>query len=79
MNQPFVPAIDLKSPGYVKHRQAIEWVGQIAALVKPERVVWCDGSQAEYDRLCDEMVGTGMFKRLNPKLRPNSHRPPVAR
>lgn len=72
MNQPFVPVIDLKSPGYVKHRQAIEWVAQIAALVKPERVVWCDGSQAEYDRLCEEMVGSGMFKRLNPKLRPNS-------
>ncbi|OFZ96858.1 MAG: phosphoenolpyruvate carboxykinase [Betaproteobacteria bacterium RIFCSPLOWO2_02_FULL_62_17] len=72
MNQPFVPAIDVKAPGYVKHQKAIEWVAQIAALVKPVRVVWCDGTQAEYDRLCEEMVQSGMFKRLNPKLRPNS-------
>jgi phosphoenolpyruvate carboxykinase (GTP) len=72
MNQPIVPAIDVKAPGYVKHHRAIEWVAKIAALVKPERVVWCDGTQAEYDGLCEEMVRSGMFKRLNPKLRPNS-------
>jgi phosphoenolpyruvate carboxykinase (GTP) len=72
MNHPFVPAMDLKTPGFVKHQHAIDWVAQIAALVKPERVVWCDGSQTEYDRLCEEMVHTGMFKRLNPTLRPNS-------
>lgn len=73
MNQPYVPAMDVKAPGYVKHQQAIEWVAQIAALVKPEKVVWCDGSQAEYDQLCEEMVASGMFKKLNPKLRPNSY------
>ena len=72
MNQPFIPAFDVKAPSYVKHQQAIEWVAKIAALVKPERVVWCDGSQSEYDSLCEEMVASGMFKRLNPKLRPNS-------
>src|SRR5665647_1759941 len=71
MNQPFVPTIDVKAPSYVKHQQAIEWIAKIASLVKPDRVVWCDGSQAEYDRLCDEMVQSGTFKRLNPKLRPN--------
>ena len=72
MNQPYVPAMDTNPPSYVKHQQAIEWVAQIAALVKPERVVWCDGSQTEYDSLCGQMVESGMFKRLNPELRPNS-------
>ena len=48
------------------------WVGEIAELTRPEAVVWCDGSHAEWDRLTDLLVGNGTFTRLNPKLRPNS-------
>jgi phosphoenolpyruvate carboxykinase (GTP) len=73
MNQPFMPPIDAAAPDYVKHRRAVSWVSDIAALTKPERIVWCDGSDAEYDRLCEEMVQAGTFRRLNPKLRPNSY------
>ena len=49
-----------------------EWVGEIAELTKPDAVVWCDGSQAEWDRLTSLLVEAGTFTRLNPELRPNS-------
>jgi phosphoenolpyruvate carboxykinase (GTP) len=48
------------------------WVGEVAALTKPDAVVWCDGSQAEWDRLTSLLVEAGTFTRLNPRLRPNS-------
>ena len=49
-----------------------KWVSEIAELTKPDDVVWCDGSQAEWDRLTSLLVEGGTFTRLNPKLRPNS-------
>jgi phosphoenolpyruvate carboxykinase (GTP) len=48
------------------------WVGEIAGLTKPDAVVWCDGSQAEWDQLTSLLVEAGTFTRLNAELRPNS-------
>ena len=55
------------------NQKLLAWVEEIAALTKPSRIYWCDGSDAEYDRLCGELVTAGTFKKLNEKLRPNSY------
>jgi phosphoenolpyruvate carboxykinase (GTP) len=60
------------APEWVRHGQLRQWVADLARRTKPANVVWCDGSQAEYERLCDELVAKGTFIRLNPALRPKS-------
>lgn len=50
-----------------------EWVNAIAARCAPAQIHWCDGSQAEYDALCETLVAQGTLIRLNPDLRPNSY------
>lgn len=63
---------DLNTPSNVRNPELIRWVTEMAELCKPESVYWCNGSQEEYDRLCNEMVESGTFIRLNAEKRPNS-------
>ena len=53
--------------------KVVAWVQEMAALCQPDKVHWCDGSEEEYQALCDLMVRNGTFIKLNEKLRPNSY------
>ena len=59
-------------PLYVRHRKLVAWVREMAVLTGARDVHWCDGSDAEYDRLCAELVDAGTLIRLDPALRPHS-------
>ena len=60
------------APQWVRHQGLRQWVAELASRTQPTDVVWCDGSEAEYDRLCDELVARGTLMRLNSALRPHS-------
>jgi len=72
MNAPTMKGLAIEAPSYVKNAKLIAWVADMAALCKPERIEWCDGSDEEYARLCEQLVEAGTFKKLNPAKRPNS-------
>jgi phosphoenolpyruvate carboxykinase (GTP) len=72
MNAPMMQGLKLNTPSYVKNPRLIAWVADMAALTKPDAVYWCDGSEEEYQRLCQQLVDVGTFKKLNPAKRPNS-------
>ncbi len=72
MNHPAMHGLNLNTPSYVKNARLIAWVADMAALCKPDSVYWCDGSDAEYQRLCQQLVDAGTFKKLNEAKRPNS-------
>ena len=72
MNRPALEGLRLNVPAYVKHARLVEWVAEVAALTEAREVYWCDGSEAEYQRLVDQLVAAGTLLKLNPKLRPGS-------
>jgi len=56
-----------------QHKKLIAWVEEIARLTTPDRIHWCDGSDEEYDHLCQLLVDAGTFTRLSASKRPNSY------
>ncbi len=72
MNSPVMQGLHLNAPSHVKHARLLAWVADMAALCKPDAIYWCDGSDEEYQRLCEQLVQAGTFTRLNETKRPNS-------
>ncbi len=56
-----------KSPGLV------QWVAECARLTRPDRIVWCDGSEAERQRLTEQAVSAGVLIPLNHGKRPGCY------
>jgi phosphoenolpyruvate carboxykinase (GTP) len=63
----------MQVPSNLKHEKLRAWVQDMAALCKPDSVYWCDGSDEEYDLMCQTLVDAGTFTKLNEQKRPNSY------
>ncbi len=63
----------MEIPEYVKNEKLISWIKETAELCKPDNIYWCDGSEEEYNSLCDQLVKSGTFIKLNPEKKPNSY------
>ena len=73
MSAPSAQGLKLNPPAFVKHERLIAWVAEMVTLLQPDAVHWCDGSDEEYNTLCQKLVDAGIFIRLNPAKRPNSY------
>jgi phosphoenolpyruvate carboxykinase (GTP) len=62
------PSIDIP----IDHQELAVWIQEVVELCEPDAVEWCDGSEAEWNRLCDLLVDSGTFTRLNKEKHPNS-------
>jgi phosphoenolpyruvate carboxykinase (GTP) len=70
MTSATIPGLD-SAP--TTHEGLLAWVREVAELTQPDRVVFADGSEEEYQRLCAELVEAGTFQKLNEKKQPNSY------
>ena len=61
-----------QAPDYVQHTELKNWVSEMVELCQPDDVYWCDGSPSEYETMCERLIASGTFIRLNAEKRPNS-------
>ena len=62
-----IPGLDTAP---TKHKGLLAWVQEVAELTQPDRVMFADGSDEEFERLSAHLVEAGTFKRLNPEKQP---------
>ncbi|MBY0441812.1 MAG: phosphoenolpyruvate carboxykinase (GTP) [Mycobacteriaceae bacterium] len=65
-----IPGLDTAP---TNHPGLLSWVEEVAELTQPDRVMFADGSEEEWQRLCEHLVAAGTFKRLDPEKYPNSY------
>ena len=70
MTSATIPGLDTAP---TKHQGLLAWVQEVAELTQPDRVVFADGSEEEYQRLCEQLVEAGTFIQLNEQKKPNSY------
>ena len=76
MNQPETLATlqaTVLAPSYVRNIRLLAWVRDMAGLMQPDHISWCDGSDEQYQQQCADLVKAGVFKKLNVAKRPNSY------
>jgi len=64
---------DSPAPAPTRNRKLLRWVEEVAALTQPDAIHWCDGSEAEYERMFEQMLASGTAVRLDPAKRPGSY------
>lgn len=70
MTSATIPGLDTAP---TKHQGLLSWVQEVAELTQPDRVVFADGSDEEFNRLAAQLVEAGTLKKLNEKKHPNSY------
>ncbi|WP_295627761.1 phosphoenolpyruvate carboxykinase (GTP), partial [uncultured Corynebacterium sp.] len=70
MSAPSIPGLQGQAP--TENEALLRWIAEVAELTSPDKVVFADGSQEEWDRLSQELVDKGTFVKLNEEKRPNS-------
>src|ERR1700734_4455858 len=70
MTSATIPGLDTAP---TKHQGLLSWIEEVAELTQPDRVVFADGSEEEYQRLADQLVEAGTFTKLNEKKHKNSY------
>ena len=70
MTSATIPGLDTAP---TKHQRLLSWVQEVAELTQPDRVIFADGSEEEFERLAQQLVDAGTFRRLNDDKHPNSY------
>ncbi len=67
-----MPLTSSHSKAPTSHSRLLAWIDEVRELCRPESIHWCNGTQAEWDDLCETLVSRGTLTRLNPRVRPSS-------